>query len=158
LGKTNQIIKNYDVAISHFNKALELSNLDPKIYFQIALFYEETNQLNKVVDLYYDAVKNHPDNYEIRQTLGIALCSMDYYSQAENEFFAAIEIDFENPEAYYNLGLVYERQNKYEDAKSNYEKALDFDSNHQNAKNNLDILLKNEKEKDWQEKRNNQEV
>ena len=141
LGKTNSQIKNYDSALSHFRKALELSNFDPKMYKIIAELYEDLGQNDLLIELYYDAAKKYPDNHEVRNALGVSLRTAGFYPQAENELMAAISINPENPNSYYNLGLVQESQKNFDKAKENYKKTLDLDPNHEEARNNFNILM-----------------
>lgn len=141
LGKTNQATKNYDSAISHFNKTLEFSNADIETLLNIAQAYEEMEDNNTAIQLYYEAVKRYPDHYQARHSLGIALGAAGFHEQARTELAKAIEIEPENPDAYFNYGLVYELLNDFEKAKEQYKKALDLDPNHVEARNNLEILM-----------------
>ena len=141
LGKTNQQIKNYDSVVSHFSKALEFPNLDIDIILKIAQSYEEIEDKNTSVEIYYEAVRRYPENYEARQALGVALGAAGFHEQAKTELEKAIEIEPENSDAYFNYGLVLELLGDRDRAKEQYKKALDIEPNHAEARNNLDILL-----------------
>lgn len=140
LGKTNHAVKNYDSASSHFDKALEFKNIDIDIMLDIARIYEETENNNTAIEIYYEAVKKEAEHYEARQALGIALGAAGFHEQAKTELARAVKLEPENPDAYFNYGLAFELLDDYEKAEEQYKKALDLDPDHEEAGNNLEII------------------
>jgi len=119
----------YDKAINHFQKYLELAPKSPdagKVQGWIASLKEkrsarsgEAALYNKGVDAfdrgdfagaknyYQQAIAKNSNYYEAYHGLGLALVQLKQYESARKAFEEAIDLNPDYAEAHYGLGIVY---------------------------------------------------
>jgi len=144
LGRANYAVKNFDSALNHFNKAMELST-EPKILIDIGHVYQDIGDTSRAINFYYDAFKTAPNNFSVLYILGGALCNAGFYEKAVEEYSGYIERDPNNSEAYYQLGFVYELMGNKSEAKTYYLKTISMNPQHANAQANLNAIQEKEK-------------
>ncbi len=87
------------------------------------------------------AVEREPDNYFIRNNLGLAHIREGNYEDAVKHLEEAVDMEPRQAYIYNNLGVSYENLNELERAKESYEKALEINPDHPHAGTNLERVL-----------------
>ncbi len=97
---------------------------------------------------YYDAIyllrralKEHPNDVEIMNTLGLAYGRIGNTELAIEHFTRITEIKPDYKYAWNNMGNVYARMEKYNKAVSCYKKALEIDPNYSDALLNMGYVM-----------------
>ncbi|UCH96459.1 MAG: tetratricopeptide repeat protein [Candidatus Aminicenantes bacterium] len=140
---------NYDEAIKHYQKILEINPNNTVVYVNMAniLYYKKDYQeaiecLNKLVEL-------NPKNSLAYNNIGHILYLQGKYDEAIENIKKAIELKPNDILPYGNMGNVLMAQGKYDEALNNYRKCLTLDSNFIPAKANIaEVYLVTERFKD----------
>ncbi len=88
-----------------------------------------------------DAVRQDPENAELRYKLGNTLFDLLRYAEAKTEYEAAIRLDPGLGPAYTNLGLCLKRLGRLPEAADAYRHALAIDPNDVTTLRNLILVL-----------------
>ncbi|MGA2741017.1 MAG: tetratricopeptide repeat protein [Bryobacteraceae bacterium] len=151
-GKEAANAKQFDVAITQFNKAAELAPDQPVIWAnlgdsEIALAKTKTgaehdDALNKGLDAYKKALELKPDDAGVHNNYALALAQAKKFDEAEAELAKAAELD--PPSAgkyYYNLGALLVNNGQTEPAGQAFKKAIDADPKYADAQYQYGIYL-----------------
>ncbi len=135
--------KDFDMAVTQYNKAADVGYLGAKMHVYIANLY----QMQDMQDEYLVAIKKgrelYPDDadlivYELNYYL-----RNEQYEEAENNLKLAIEKEPNNKQLYFSLGVVYDNLGDTDKAVSAYESAIAIDSEYFDAVYNLGALYFN---------------
>jgi len=130
----DKIVKQYDLAVEHCKKAVELDTANFKYHLRLADLYAKEGKL-KALREYKDAIELAPEN------------PLGYYHRARfmanfkfgggfllwapedilNDIQKAISLDPKLAGAYSVLGKIYDRMNEFDKALEAYEKAVSID-------------------------------
>jgi type IV pilus assembly protein PilF len=114
-----------DVAIEHFQKAIELDPNYADAHFHLGTALAEMRRWEEAVASYRRAIAlptlTIPDF--AHQNLGLALYHLRRYREAEQALRFAISLEPEMQAAYYNLGLVFVAESRADDAKAAFRRA-----------------------------------
>jgi len=128
LNKANA--KDYQGAISEFDRAVSLNNMNHEIYFNRGLAYFFMNIHKMAVNDFTRSIEIDPKYYLAYLQRGVANYQLNEFEKAVNDFNKAIEIYPKKPAAYLNLATTYMSLKKMEEACKSLEKAKDLgDSN-----------------------------
>jgi tetratricopeptide (TPR) repeat protein len=147
VGEGFAFLKNQEMAVKNFERALSIDDRDILLYTKLVLAYIDLGNIDKVIDVYYKAVNiSVTYNYAILRTTALALKGKGMNGELERLYQAASE--FESPEAVYyeKLGAAFTVLREYERAIKSYEKALQFDKKNVNTYKNLALLYIQEKQ------------
>lgn len=145
LGNAHLANKEYDQAISDFNKVLESStneeskskakeSIDFALNTKSIEYYNKGNELNKQGNL-EEAIKNYDMALSISKDSkyyyqkGVVLTKLKKYKEAETELKTAISLDENFDLGYVALGNVQTANKDFENAVKTYEKALTVTKN-----------------------------
>jgi tetratricopeptide (TPR) repeat protein len=113
------------------NEAMVLCHLikpeDPEFVFSLMMKAEclrETDQRNKAIQLYEEAIKIEPNAPDLRLNLGNLYAEEGLFKQAGKCFLEALKIDPEFPEANFHLAHTLERSGELTRAVNFYQKAV----------------------------------
>lgn len=110
--------------------------------------YLEKKEFKNAIEVYTNALKYKPENYEIYYNLGICYARINDFDIARKCFQKAIEINDNMYLAYYRLGQIALLYRDFESAEDNFSKSL---YNEKEAKSYFELakihVIKNEKEK-----------
>jgi tetratricopeptide (TPR) repeat protein len=96
-----------------------------KAYLELGNFYQKT--LNPIAASYYqNALNVDPNNVEIHYNLGKLYQDLEQYTEAEQEYKTAIQLEPQHVPSLNNLGYMYldEPFNRYEDAVKLFTQAI----------------------------------
>ena len=124
--------KDYDQAITHFTKAIELIPVMSQAYAQRGFARLQKREFELAISDSTKAIELAPDDpvpvaVEIPLVnRGSAYANMGRYDQAITDFTKAIELDPTLAQAYVNLGAVYQKTGNVRQSAEAYEKAFKF--------------------------------
>lgn len=109
------------LAINYYNNALNCRPNDAQALYNLAMFYQETDNIDKALSHYKMILQNDPTNKFALHNMGwIFLVKQQKYEEAVVFFSKAIEQDETYIEAIYNRGLSFEMLEKYSNARQDY--------------------------------------
>ncbi|NOX48774.1 MAG: tetratricopeptide repeat protein [Chlorobi bacterium] len=128
LGKKNKL------AVDYLNNALNISPGNPEVTYYLGMYYQETGNYEKAVQIYNTILENKPDFYFALYNLGfINLVYLKDYPVAIDYFNKTIEQNPQYTDAFYNRGFAYELSGDIQHSKSDYKKALELVPNYEKA-------------------------
>ena len=133
--------RKHKLAIDYYNNALNINPQSAEAYYNLALFYQNTEQIQEAIDTYDKLLKIEPSNQYAIYNLGfINLVYLKEFEKAVHYFTQAINIDQEYFDAYFNRGYAQELLGNYNEARWDYQKALELKTNYPKAIDGLNRL------------------
>ncbi|MBF0359335.1 MAG: tetratricopeptide repeat protein [Magnetococcales bacterium] len=150
LGVIAQKLGRYDLAIELFQRAINIDNCNPLLYYNLATAFSQLGQINEAIKVLQTALEKEPDNIQIAEYLitirnsTLANTAVDGTRVKDEEFLqkglefhqagqldqAAIcyqkclEINNKNAHAFANMGAIFQAKGEMEKAVDNYQKAI----------------------------------
>ncbi len=115
--------KNYEKALSSYNKALTLNPADPVVNNNIGTILFETGQYQKSLEYFLNAIQYNSAYAEAYLNAGSAYGVMQNYEMAIQYFESCLRYDPAYAQAYYFLGVTYQNMGNEPMAKVNFDKA-----------------------------------
>jgi tetratricopeptide (TPR) repeat protein len=150
-GKAAMDAKNYDDAITNFNKAAELDATQPVIFSQLAVAYEDSAMAKpaeaqglreKEFEAWKKAIALKPDEPAYYNNYALALGRSKNIPDAQTNIEKAAQLDPTNSgKYYYNLGALLMNSGQGESACGTFKKAIDVDANYADAQYQYGICL-----------------
>jgi len=116
----------YAVAISNFDKAIELDPDDADTYFNRGNAYDELGQSTKAFSDYNKAIQLNPRQPLAYYNRGTAYRDLEQYERALLDFTEAIKLNPKFAEAYLNRGIVYEHLGQPNKATADFSRAFEL--------------------------------
>lgn len=128
LGKKNKL------AVDYFNNALNIKPGNPEVTYYLGMYYQETGNYEKAVQIYNTILESKPDFYFALYNIGfINLVYLKDYPVAIDYFNQTIALNPQYTDAFYNRGFAYELSGDIDRSKSDYQKALELSPNYEKA-------------------------
>lgn len=138
--------KNDDMAISSYNKALNIKPDYTAALFNIGTSFMEKGSFDKAVSYFNKALKIDPKDVDVHNNLGSIFFIRRKLDKASLHYNEILKIDPENADAHSNLANVLSAQGKLDEAAWNYEQAIKINPDHKDAYYNFgELLLKQRK-------------
>ena len=118
-------LKQYDQAITHCTKAIELAK-DALAYYSRGIAYLGL-QHDKVITDYTKAIELDPKEAKAYNGRGFAYGQLKQYDKAIVDYNKAIELDPKYAGAYANRGIAYFDLQQYDKAIADYTRAIELD-------------------------------
>jgi tetratricopeptide (TPR) repeat protein len=132
---------NNPLALDYYSNALQIDTNSVEVRYNIAMYYQKREELNKAIEIYFDIIDRKPDYKYAYYNLGyIHLVYLEVYTEAVKYFTQAISIDPNYVEAYYNRGYAYELRGDITNARLDYQMALQLKTNYPKAIEGLNRL------------------
>ncbi len=113
------------LAVDYLNSALNLKPQSIEAMYNLAMYYQETGDYNKAMELYHNILQIDPRYKFAYFNLGyIHLFYLQVYREGVKYFSQAIEADPRYVEAYYNRGYCRELMGDLLNARKDYSQAL----------------------------------
>lgn len=106
----------YPEAVNLMQKALKLGAADIRIFFYIAIMYDELNLSEKAFNYYEKFLRNRPQDFYMRLRYGNLFFRLNRYQSASEQYEAALSIEPKNQTALINLALSYKARDMYDEA------------------------------------------
>lgn len=106
-------------ALAEYLAFLENAGSDPRtisVRRRLAMFYENTNRLDKALEQHRKLSELEPNNVQIRQGLADALYMQSSYDEAFAEYKKVLALDPNNAAAYFNVGFILKTKGNLEEA------------------------------------------
>ncbi|MFN7909386.1 MAG: tetratricopeptide repeat protein [Microcystis sp.] len=126
----------YELALSDYNKAIELNRNFAMAYYNRGLLYYNQQKYDLALSDYSKAIDINRNDAVAYVNRGILYDDLQKYDLALADYTKAIELNPNYALAYNNRGILYYNQQKYELALSDYTKAIDINPNFAEAYNN----------------------
>ncbi|MFO7984572.1 MAG: tetratricopeptide repeat protein [Desulfatiglandaceae bacterium] len=124
-------------AIRHFTKALEIKPDYPEAHSNLANVLYDQGYVNQAFRHFEQALKVNPDAVEVHYNYGTALAERGKVKEAVDHYLKAIGLEPDLLQAHYNLGILYAQQKKFKDAIRQFSEVLRIDPGHKSAQRNL---------------------
>lgn len=131
------ILKQYDQAVEHFTRVMQLKPMDAKAYINLGAVFNRKEEFQKAADVLKKAVSRDGKAVEAYYNLGIAYRGLKQPAMAVNSYKEAIKLNPRMLDAMQNLGNTYLEMNNYKAAIEQYKKALEIDPDFERAKRGL---------------------
>lgn len=116
LGMAQMQGKDYDRAIEHFDKAIELDSNEPYAYFQMGMAYLFKNEPEKALTAAERAVELDPKSPVYQRQAAYTYLMLDDLPKAEEASLTAIKLDPNDLAAHKILMRVYSKEDKTAEA------------------------------------------
>lgn len=140
IGNVNQLIKNFNEAISQYKKAIELDAKNAEFYFALAQCYEAIDSIYDQKKALLEAVTYDPNNAKAYYQIAVIFSSQNDPASAISNLRKAIELDHAYVEPKHKLALILEHMGQKEEAIELYERILKLQPENQEIINNLRML------------------
>ncbi len=115
--------RQYDKAISDFNKALKMSPANANAYHNRGKAYGEQGQYDLAISDYTNALGINPRHGDAYFNRGLAYHAKSQYDRAISDYTNALEINPRDAGTYYARGFTYYCKKEYEKSWMDVEKA-----------------------------------
>ena len=131
------------LAIDYYNNALNIQPDNTHVLYNIAMFYQETDDYEKALEKYRMILQVEPNHTLALYNMGwIYLVKQEKFEEAVVFFTKAIEQDNTYVEAVYNRGYCFEQLKQYDNARQDYMYSLRLVNNYPLAIDGLNRLDK----------------
>ena len=111
--------------------------------FELALFYVQSGQHLKALEIYEDLLENNPMDASVHNNIGIIHLNTSNNAEAIQSFNNAILIDANYDTAHNNLGDALRRDGRDGEAERMFKRALEINPRNADAMTNLANLYSN---------------
>jgi tetratricopeptide (TPR) repeat protein len=143
LGNLQGVRKNYEEAISSYDKAVEFKPDYYEAWNNRGISLANLGRYEEAISSYDKAVEFKPDDHKAWNNRGNSLRNLGRYEEAISSYDKALEIKPDYHQAWYNRGNFLRKLGRYEEAISSYDKALEIKPDDHDAWNNRGISLRN---------------
>jgi len=143
IGASNAGLKQYDVALENYKKALEIKPDYAEVYFNMGVTLKDKGDLNAAIDCYKQAIIIKPNYAAAYNNMGNILRDKGNPEAAIDCYKQAIIIKPNYAVAYNNMGSAQKDTGNQEAAIISYKKALKIRPDYDGAYKNIGSILKN---------------
>ncbi len=111
----------------------DYSTFFSNVHGNLAMVYENTNQLEEAIGHYQKALELQPAKLSLHRNLAGAYWKKHRYTEAESHYKLVIAHDATDVQAIYRLGLIFLTQGHYPEAITQFKRAIAIDSAHVRA-------------------------
>jgi len=127
--------------VDFYNGALNMNPDDVSTLYQLAIYYQEHEKLDKAMNTYRNILAVDSTHAKSYYNMGfLKLVYAEKYDEAINYFTKAISHEPRFYQAYYNRGYAYELKEKYQQARSDYQRSLKLKPNYEKAVEGMNRL------------------
>jgi tetratricopeptide (TPR) repeat protein len=132
-------LRNWPVAISYFDQALEKNPASAKALYGRGLALCQLGKNDDGLASLGKALRLEPDNVDTIYVTGVCYewKGKGYFDQAEAYYLKALQLRPKEPQLYHKLASLYQHEGKMLDAIANYKKAVALDPKYFISYNNL---------------------
>ena len=101
----------------------------------------EKGALTQALQIFEQAVKDHPKSFEAHLELGKTLAVLGQDERATAEAFESLQLELKNPQARNTLGDLFLKKESWSEAAGQYKQVLELEPRNVSARGNLAICL-----------------
>ncbi|MDP3919340.1 MAG: tetratricopeptide repeat protein [Candidatus Omnitrophota bacterium] len=140
LGHVLKKMGKFDLAMGHFEKAIEQDPKDADALIQIAEIYGDRGEDEKAAEIYDIVRRLDPKNPAIFNEVAMAYTENGDYDKAVDLFERGVEKRPFNADLRFNLGVTYAHMGRRELARGSFARAVSLDNAHVEALTGLGVL------------------
>jgi Flp pilus assembly protein TadD/TolB-like protein len=129
LGRLQNATRNYNDALSSFQRALTLRNDHPDALLGMAISFDGLGRSGDAEKLYRKVLALRPDGPSIHSTYGAFLYAQGRFEEAVQHFRRQAELSPDFAKTYANLGAALQALERYDEAQAAYRKSLAIEPN-----------------------------
>ncbi len=148
LGNALKNKKQFDEAITCYQRALEMNPELVEAYHNLAWVFQEKNQLDEAITYYQKALNLNPTLADAYYNLGTIFQDRKQFDEAINLYQKALQCNPALADAYYNLGTIFQDRKQFDEAIGLYQKAVQLNPRLESAYFNLGTLYEDKKQYD----------
>ena len=145
-GAANASLKNYDVAIESYKRAIECNPNHAEAHNNLGIVYRDTGNLTAAIESYKKALALNPNYAKCYNNLGNVLRDRNEPERAIESYQKAVRVNPNYAEAYKNMGDLLQYTGRSQSAIKSYEQAIRLNHNYAEAYHNLGAELLNKKD------------
>ena len=126
LGYLHNVRKDYQAAISSYNKAVEFKPDDHEAWNNRGISLYNLGRYEEAISSYDKAVEFKPDKHQAWYNRGISLDNLGRYEEAISSYDKAVEFKPDDHQAWYNKSCIYALQSNIEQAIENLQIAINL--------------------------------
>jgi len=134
----------YENAISHYKRAIEISDIYPQTHNNLGNTYKKIGEIEKAIKEFEKAIEMDKFFFVAYNNLANLYLEEKEFDKAIEVYQRYLEIVPQNIAAIYNLGIVYYLEKDYDKAILTFEKILEIQPKNKEI-SNLILKIKNEK-------------
>ena len=127
-----------DIPQRHLNLS-DYSTFFSNVHGNLAMVYENTNQLEKASTHYQKALELQPAKPSLHRNLAGVYWKKRRYTEAESHYKQVIASDATDVQAIYRLGLIFLTHGRYSEAITQFKRAIAIDTAHVRAYGGLGV-------------------
>ncbi len=139
-GRQYLIARDFNRAITHLRRSLEISPERPSAWNALGSAYIEKGDLHSAVEVFQEAIGHYGNRPGLHFNLGRARQLLEEYPLAAASFRTAIGLDRTFTRAYINLGGVYFQMDRLPLAEEIWKQGLGLDPDNRSLQENLRAL------------------
>jgi tetratricopeptide (TPR) repeat protein len=129
-----------DLAITCFERALELKPHDSEIYNNLGNLFKDCGHFDTAIDSYKEAIKFSPDYVEAYFNLGVVFNQLNQLEKAITYYEQALKINPSFSKAHNNLGIIFEKTGLLDSSIASYERVLKINPDNAKVANEIGKL------------------
>ena len=138
--------KDFEKAIFHYQRAIEISDIYPQTHNNLGNAYKEVGQIEKAIEEFEKAIEMDPYFFFAYNNLASLYVEQKEYDKAIEVYQRYLKIMPKNLNTLYNLGVVYYLKKDYDNAISTFQKILEIQPQNEEIFN-LILKIKTGKQK-----------
>jgi len=127
----------WQAAIGHFRRALELRPDYPKAHSNLANVLYDQGRVAEAFSHFEEALRINPEAVEVHYNYGTALAEQGRLEKAVQHYEKAIRLRPDFIQVHYNLGALYAQSGNFQQAIRHFKEVLRIEPDHRGAKNSL---------------------
>jgi Flp pilus assembly protein TadD len=132
--------RNYDLALTEFNRAHAYNPQDGTVYRYIGQVYGMMGKSAEAIDAYRRGLKMDPANDNARLDLANAYVEAKQWNDAEKEFLQLAKTNPGNPQPPTTLGYIYLNQDRLAEADTQFTRVIQMAPSNSTAYYNLGLV------------------
>lgn len=136
-------LKNYNQALSDFNKAIEINPQYQNAYNNRGIVYQSIHNYTQAINDFNKVIELNPTHSIAYRNRGVAYNSLGRYTQALNDLNIAIELNPQYANAYHSRGYAYNNLGMYGQALNDLNIAIELNPQDPKARHTRGITYAN---------------
>ena len=133
-------LNKYDLALTNFQKTVDLNKNFFQGYNNLANIYKELKNTEKSIKFFKKAIELSPNYINALYNLAIVYSEIGKYEKSSIYFKKVLKINPKHLAALNNFGLLLKNINRYDEALKCFEKIIHIDNNFSKAYNNIGTI------------------
>src|SRR5262245_32580882 len=112
--------------LTEYTEFARLASADPRVAgvrLKLVLYYENTNQLDKVTEQYRALAAAEPNNVQFVQGLADSLYKQSLYEESMAQYMRVVQLDPNSAAAWFNIGFIQKTDGKIEESERSFRRS-----------------------------------